>query len=86
MQFRFEDVAKILAGEWSCSVNGQPIDISTEGEMAKYRNYLVVSVSAQNNSLNLEIKPWEPPIVKDCSDEDWYKEHIKQCGTAPGFF
>ena len=86
MFFRLEDSAKILAGEWSCSVNGQQIDISNEEEMTKYRNFLVVSVTAQNNCLNLEIKPWEPPITKDCSAEDWYKEHIKQFGTAPGFF
>ena len=86
MRFRFKDIVEILVGEWSCFINGQQLDISNEEELTKYRNYLVVSVNAQNNCLNLELKPWETPAVKDCSNEDWYKEHINQFGTEPGFF
>lgn len=82
---RLEDIAKILVGEWSCWVDHQQIEINDE-ERAKYRNYVVVSINAQNNHLNLEIKPWESPVTKVDPNEKWYHEYTKQFGTAPDFF
>lgn len=86
MFLRLEDVIKVISGKWSCAVDGRQIDITSEDEMAKYRNQLVVSVNVYDDQLNLEIKPWESPTTKVDPNEEWYKEHIKQFGAAPDFF
>jgi len=86
MLLRLEDITKVLVGEWSCAVDGQQIDINNEEEIAKYKNYSVVSINADNNHLNLEIKPWDSPVTKVDPNEKWYQEHIKQFGTAPDYF
>ena len=86
MFLRLEDIAKVIVGKWTCVVDGQQIDIANEDLMTTYRNHLVVSIKAENNQLNLEIKPWEFPTTKVDPNEAWYQEHIKQFGTAPDFF
>lgn len=86
MFLRLEDVIKVVVGKWSCIVDGQHVDITNEDEIAKYKNYLVVSMNVENNQLSLEINPGEPFYTKCDPNEAWYKEHIKQFGTAPDFF
>lgn len=86
MFLRLEDIAKVIVGKWSCTVDGQQVDITNEEVMTTYRNHLVVSIKAESNQLNLEIKPWESPTTKVDPNEAWYQEHIKQFGTAPDFF
>lgn len=46
-----------MIGTWLCVIDGQQIDIANEDEMVKYRNHLVVSIKAEDNQINLEIKP-----------------------------
>lgn len=86
MFLRLDDVMKVIVGKWSCVNDGKIIDITNEEEIAKYRNYSVVSINVDDNQLNLEIKPWEAPATKVDPNEAGYQEHIKQFGAAPDFF
>ena len=86
MYLRLEDVVKIIAGKWSCTINGQQLDINNEEKITKYRNYVVTSMSACDDQLNLEIRPWESPTTKVDPNDACYQEHIKQFGTAPDYF
>jgi hypothetical protein len=86
MFLRLEDIAKVIVGKWTCVVDGQQIDIANEDVMSTYRNHLVVSIKAENNQLNLEIKTLGSPTTKVDPNEAWYQEHIKQFGTAPDLF
>lgn len=86
MFIRLEDIAKILVGEWSCMIDNHRIDIKNDEELAKYKNYVVVSINSEKDCINLEIKPLESPTTKICLDDEWCKEYKKQFGTEPSFF
>lgn len=86
MFIRLEDIAKILVGEWSCMIDNHRIDIKNDEELAKYKNYVVVSINAEKDCINLEIEPLESPTTKICSDDEWFKEYQKQFGTEPSSF
>lgn len=83
---RLEDVLDCLSGDWFCSVDGQKISIDGADELKRYKNYLVMSIRAQENCIVLELKPWEPPDASDSAGEAWYEEHVKEFATEPSFF
>lgn len=82
MNFRLEDLLKIIKGDFVCVLDNSPINHERIGE---YKNHAVKSVRAQEGFIVVELQPWNLPMTYDCSGEEWYKEYIKQFGTEPSF-
>ena len=85
MLVRVEDIAKILVCEWVCYIDSQEIDMSDEEKFNLYKNYCVHAIRNEKARIILEITPWESPRVKDCSNDEWYKENMKRFGIEPDF-
>lgn len=87
MFLKLADIKEILKGSWLCRVEEDKLICPQSKELKKeYSDWCVASISSDNGCIILELKPWPVSQTVDCSDEDWYKEHIKQFGAAPTFF
>lgn len=84
---RFEDIVKIVKGNFFCNIEGCKINVKNSADLDTYKNYIVISISTENGYIVIDLKPWETPVTEDCSNDDWYKkEHKEQFGTDPSFF
>ena len=86
MFLRLEEVLKVLTGKWICFVDGQKISCDSGDILHRYKHYNVVSIQAQGDCTALEIEPWRSLTTRTCSEEEWYKEYVKQVGREPDFF
>lgn len=83
---RLEDILKITEGNLICFVDNQKIEHFSEQDLDYYKNHIVVSLNATDSDIIIKLKPFETQKTDDCINDDWYKEHVKQFGTVPGFF
>ena len=86
MFIRLEDILKVTEGNLICFVDDQKIESCSEQDLDHYKNHIVVSLNATANDIIIKLEPYEIPKTDDCINDAWYKEHVKQFGTVPGFF
>lgn len=63
---RFEDVLKIIQGTFVCITDNKHYEFVSKDEFADselYKNYMVTSISSKDNTLVLELQPWQPPAT-----------------------
>ena len=49
-----------------------------------YKNYIIASISSENDAIVLELQSWQPPITK--LEVEWVKKHKEETGFEPSFF
>ena len=84
---RFEDVLKIIQGAFVCIADNKQYEFASKEEFMDaelYKNYVVTSICSKNNTLVLELQPWQPPVAD--MDAKWVKDHKEQNGSEPSFF
>lgn len=84
---RLEDVLKIIQGAFVCIADNKQYEfVSKESfvDSELYKNYVVTSICSKNNTLVLELQPWQPPVAD--MDAKWVKDHKEQNGSEPSFF
>lgn len=84
---RLVDVLEIVKGQIVCISDGQRNTFTTNDDLLNcgmYTNYIVTSMSSENDAIVLELQPWESPVPD--MDADWVKEHKEQTGSEPSFF
>ena len=84
---RLEDVLKIIQGAFVCIADNKQYEFSSKEDFTDsdlYKNYVVSSVCSKDNTLVLELKPWQPPVTD--MDAKWVKDHKELNGSEPSFF
>lgn len=87
MMMRFEDVIKVVSGNFICIADGKQYGFASKDEFKDsdlYKNYVVTSIKSKDSSLVLELQAWQPPVTD--MDADWVKEHKALNGSEPSFF
>ena len=82
-----EDVSNIVQGSFSCIIDNQKYEFFSnkdfENKMSNI-NYIVISVSSENDWLCFELQPRKAPITGMSSE--WVKNYKEKIGSGPGFF
>ncbi len=82
-----EDVSNIVQGSFSCIIDNQKYEFFSnkdfENKMSNI-NYIVISVSSENDRLCFELQPRKAPITGMSSE--WVKNYKEKIGSGPGFF
>ena len=82
-----EDVSNIVQGSFSCIIDNQKYEFFSnkdfENKMSNI-NYIVISVSSENDRLCFELQPRKAPITGMSSE--WVKNCKEKIGSGPGFF
>ena len=82
-----EDVSNIVQGNFSCIIDNQKYEFFSnkdfENKMSNI-NYIVISVSSENDRLCFELQPRKAPITGISSE--WVKNYKEKIGSGPGFF
>lgn len=82
-----EDVSNIVQGSFSCIIDNQKYEFFSnkdfENKMSNI-NYIVISVSSENDRLCFELQPRKAPITGISSE--WVKNYKEKIGSGPGFF
>lgn len=84
---RFEDVLKIIQGAFVCIADDKQYEFASREEFtdsAFCKNYVVTSICSKNNTLVLELQPWQAPVTD--IDAEWVKEYKELNGSEPSFF
>lgn len=87
MMMRFEDVIKVVCGNFICIADGKQYGFASKDEFKDsdlYKKYVVTSIKSKDSSLVLELQAWQPPVTD--MDADWVKEHKALNGSEPSFF
>lgn len=82
-----EDVSNIVQDSFSCIIDNQKYEFFSnkdfENKMSNI-NYIVISVSSENDRLCFELQPRKAPITGMSSE--WVKNYKEKIGSGPGFF
>lgn len=82
-----EDVSNIVQGSFSCNIDNQKYEFFSnkdfENKMSNI-NYIVISVSSENDRLCFELQPRKAPITGMSSE--WVKNYKEKIRFRPGFF
>lgn len=82
-----EDVSNIVQGSFSCIIDNQKYEFFSnkdfENKMSNI-NYIVISVSLENDRLCFELQPRKAPITGMSSE--WVKNYKEKIGSGPGLF
>lgn len=84
---RFEDVLKIIQGAFVCITDNKQHEFVSKEEYTDselYKNHVVTSICSKDNTLVLELQPWQPPVTD--MDAKWVKDHKELNGFEPSFF
>lgn len=82
-----EDVSNIVQGSFSCIIDNQKYEFFSnkdfENKMSNI-NYIVISVSSENDRLCFELQPRKAPITGMSSE--WVKNYKEKIRFRPGIF
>lgn len=84
---RLDDILKLIQGGFVCVTDDQQHEFTSKDELTNsdlYKNYIVISIRSENNSIVLELQPWQPPTTD--MDSDWVEEYKTLNGWDPSFF
>ena len=84
---RFEDVQKIIQGAFVYIADNKQYEFASKEEFVDgkfYKDYVVTSICSKDNTLVLELQPWQSPVTD--MDAKWVKEHKKLNDSEPSFF
>lgn len=82
---RFEDLLKIIKGNFVCELDGKSVT-NDEIDADAYQNYEIASIGIENDSILIELKPFESVTPEFNPNDNWVKEHKKQFESEPSFF
>lgn len=82
---RFEDLLKIIKGNFVCELDGKRIP-NDEINAGAYQNYEIASIRIENYSILIELKPFESVTPGFNPNDNWVKEYKKQFESEPSFF
>ena len=84
---RLVDILEIVHGKIICVSNGKrKVFVSDEDLLNSglYKNHIVTSIYSENNSIILELQPYQITVTD--IDPDWAKKYKEQNGFEPSFF
>lgn len=82
---RFEDLLKIIKGNFVCELDGKRVT-NDEIDADAYQNYEIASIGIENDSILIELKPFESVTPEFNPNDNWVKEHKNQFESEPSFF
>ena len=84
---RMEDIQQVIHGKIICVVGNCRKTFDSEAELladSMYKNHAITSVSAEDNAIVLELRPWQAPVTD--TDAEWVREYKEQNGSDPSYF
>ena len=84
---RMEDIQQVVHGKIICVAGNCRKTFDSEAELfadMTYKNFIIASISSENDSIVLELRPWQAPATD--TDAEWVREYMKQNGSDPSYF
>ena len=87
MNFELSTVLEKINGKFICVLEDKKQEFTSKENFTDSdfdKNCSVTSISAHDDIVLLELKPWKAPVAD--LDSKWAKEYEKQTGVTPNFF
>ena len=84
---RMEDIQQVIHGKIICVVGNCRKMFDSEADLladSSYRNHTIASISAADDAIVLELRPWQAPATD--TDAEWVREYKDQNGSDPSYF
>ena len=84
---RMEDIQQVIHGKIICVAGNCRKTFDSEAELfadMTYKNFIIASISSENDSIVLELRPWQAPATD--TDAEWVRKYKKQNGFDPSYF
>ena len=84
---RMEDIQQVIHGKIICVAGNCRKTFDSEADLladSAYRNHTIASISAEDNAIVLELRPWQAPVTD--TDAEWVREYREQNGSDPSYF
>ena len=84
---RMEDIQQVIHGKIICVAGNCRKTFDSEAELfadMTYKNFIIVSISSENDSIVLELRPWQAPATD--TDAEWVRKYKEQNGFDPSYF
>ena len=84
---RMEDIQQVVHGKIICVAGNCRKTFDSEAELfadMTYKNFIIVSISSENDSIVLELRPWQAPATD--TDAEWVRKYKEQNGFDPSYF
>lgn len=84
---RFEDVLKIIQRAFVCIADDKQHKFASKEKFTDndlYNNYVVTAIRSKDNTLILELQPWQAPVID--VNAKWVKAYTESNGSEPSFF
>ena len=84
---RMEDIQQVIHGKIICVAGNCRKTFDSEAELfadMTYKNFIIASISSENDSIVLELRPWQAPATD--TDAEWVRKYKEQNGSDPSYF
>ena len=84
---RMEDIQQVIHGKIICVTGNYRKTFDSEAELfadMTYKNYIITSISSENDAIVLELRPWQAPATD--TDAEWVRKYKEQNGFDPSYF
>lgn len=82
-----EDIQQVIHGKIICVAGNCRKTFDSEAELfadMTYKNFIIASISSENDSIVLELRPWQAPATD--TDAEWVRKYKEQNGSDPSYF